>query len=142
MNARAHDAMKRTGTEDRWQLLADRGALERAVTNLVSNAIKFTPAGGTVDLEIARAGGELSIAVRDTGRGIPAADLPIIFEKYRRAREAVLTEGSGLGLFIVKAIVEGHGGSVAVDSAVEGGSTFTIRLPLEGVAAHEAGLCA
>jgi signal transduction histidine kinase len=123
-------------------VLADRGAMERAVTNLVSNAIKFTPAGGSVSLELARAETELRVSVGDTGRGIHPDDLPIIFDKYRRAREALLTEGSGLGLFIVKAIVEGHGGRIEVASAIGQGSMFTISLPLARAAAHDAGMCA
>jgi signal transduction histidine kinase len=127
---------------DHCEVLADRGAMERAVTNLVSNAIKFTPAGGSVSLELARAETELRVSVGDTGRGIHPDDLPIIFDKYRRAREALLTEGSGLGLFIVKAIVEGHGGRIEVASAIGQGSMFTISLPLARAAAHDAGMCA
>ncbi len=116
---------------DHPEVLADRIAMERAITNLVTNAIKFTTAGGTVVLELGGDPTALLISVTDTGRGIPPEDLPVIFDKYRRARESVLTEGSGLGLFIVKAIVEGHGGTIRVDSTVGRGSTFTIRLPID-----------
>ena len=129
-------------TVDHSEVLADRSAMERALTNLVSNAVKFTPTGGRVTLALTRTDSELVISVEDTGRGIHAEDLPIIFDKYRRAREAMLTEGSGLGLFIVKAIVDGHGGTVHVESTVGHGSTFTIRLPIEGVAHGESELCA
>jgi len=129
-------------TVDHSEVLADRSAMERALTNLVSNAVKFTPTGGRVTLALTRTDSELVISVEDTGRGIHAEDLPIIFDKYRRAREAILTEGSGLGLFIVKAIVDGHGGKVRVESTVGRGSTFTIHLPIEGVAHGESELCA
>jgi signal transduction histidine kinase len=115
---------------DHSDVLVDRTSMERALTNLVSNAIKFTPAGGAVLLELDRVGAEILVSVSDTGRGIHEEDIPVIFEKYRRARETTLTEGSGLGLFIVKAIVEAHGGAMDVQSTVGRGSTFTMRLPV------------
>jgi signal transduction histidine kinase len=117
--------------DDHSDVFVDRTSMERALTNLVSNAIKFTPAGGTVLLRIDRHDDALVVSVTDTGRGIPKEDLPFIFEKYRRAREIALTEGSGLGLFIVKAIVEAHGGRITAESEVGGGSTFTILLPID-----------
>jgi signal transduction histidine kinase len=122
--------LKLEPTDDHSDVLVDRTSMERALTNLVSNAIKFTPAGGAVHLELRRRGDEILVSVTDTGRGIPEEDIPVIFEKYRRARETTLTEGSGLGLFIVKAIVEAHGGSMEVESTVGRGSTFTMRLPV------------
>ncbi len=109
---------------------ADAAYMERALTNLVSNAIKFTPAGGVVVLRIGVETGWLHIAVRDTGGGIPRDELAVIFEKYKRGRDSAAVEGSGLGLFIVKSVVEGHGGTVEVESSVGVGSTFTVRLPL------------
>jgi len=69
------------------------------------------------------------VAVRDTGRGIPAHELPHLFEKYRRVRDKNRTEGTGLGLFIAKTIVEAHGGQIRVESAPGTGSTFTVLLP-------------
>jgi signal transduction histidine kinase len=116
---------------DHPEYCADRTSMERAITNLVSNAIKFTPPGGSVRLDLGQDGNSLLIRVADTGRGIPADELPAVFDKYRRARESALTEGSGLGLFIVKAIVEGHDGKVEVQSQPDLGSTFIIRLPLD-----------
>jgi signal transduction histidine kinase len=113
---------------------ADAAFVERALTNLVSNAIKFTPSGGTVVLRLAVEEGWLLIAVSDTGAGIPRDELASIFEKYRRGRDSAAVEGSGLGLFIVKSVVEGHGGTVEVESTVGAGSTFTIRLPLGAAA--------
>jgi two-component system sensor histidine kinase ResE len=125
--------LKLERTDDHSDVLVDRTSMERALTNLVSNAIKFTPAGGAVHLQLERRGDELLMSVTDTGRGIPEEDIPVIFEKYRRARETTLTEGSGLGLFIVKAIVEAHGGSMDVQSTVGRGSTFTMHLPVAAV---------
>jgi signal transduction histidine kinase len=104
--------------------------MERIVTNLVSNAIKFTPSGGSVGLETRSDGSAFSIRVTDTGRGIPADELPVVFGKFRRARESAFTEGSGLGLFIVKALVEGHGGRIEVESEIGKGTTFAIYLPV------------
>jgi signal transduction histidine kinase len=110
---------------------ADAAYVERALTNLVSNAIKFTPAGGVVVVRIFAETGWLAIAVCDTGTGIPPDELAVIFEKYRRGRDSAAVDGSGLGLFIVKSVVEGHGGRIDVESTVGSGSTFTVRLPLE-----------
>jgi signal transduction histidine kinase len=109
----------------------DPAYLERALTNLISNAIKFTPGGGLVTVRITQADGWLCIAVADTGAGIAPEDQALIFDKYKRGREAVSTEGSGLGLFIVRSVVEAHGGTIDVESEVGVGSTFTIRLPLD-----------
>jgi signal transduction histidine kinase len=111
-------------------VLAEEGSMDRIVTNLVSNAIKFTPPGGSIGLETQWEGSTFSIRVADTGRGIPADELPVVFGKFRRAREAAFTEGSGLGLFIVKALVEGHGGRIDVASEIGKGTTFTIHLPV------------
>jgi signal transduction histidine kinase len=110
---------------------ADVAYLERALTNLISNAIKFTPSGGVVTVHIDLADGWLCTAVTDSGTGIASDDLPLIFDKYKRGREAASTEGSGLGLFIVKSVVEAHGGTINVASEVGVGSTFTIRLPVD-----------
>jgi signal transduction histidine kinase len=110
-------------------VLAEEGAMDRIVTNLVSNAIKFTESG-SVGLETNWEGSTFTIRVTDTGRGIPADELPLVFGKFRRAREAAFTEGSGLGLFIVKALVEGHGGEITVESEIGKGTTFTIQLPV------------
>jgi signal transduction histidine kinase len=111
-------------------VLAEESSMERIVTNLVSNAIKFTPSGGSVGLETRSDGSAFSIRVTDTGRGIPADELPVVFGKFRRARESAFTEGSGLGLFIVKALVEGHGGRIEVESEIGKGTTFAIYLPV------------
>jgi len=94
--------------------------------------VKFTPDGGRVEVRLGREGGQVVLAVADTGVGIPAADRERIFERFFRTaiatRQAV--QGTGLGLTITKAIVEAHHGTIAVDSDEGRGSTFTVRLPL------------
>ncbi len=110
---------------------ADKGQLEQVFTNLVDNAIKFSPDGGRVLVSAAAAGGNVLLSVRDEGLGIPAEDLPRIFERFYRVDKARSRElgGTGLGLSIVKHIAEGHGGSVSVESSEGMGSTFTVSLP-------------
>jgi two-component system sensor histidine kinase ResE len=108
----------------------DRLQLERAVNNVIDNAIKHTPEGGTVDVVIERRHDAVAIVVRDDGPGIPADQIPHLFEKYASRPRNSRVEGSGLGLFIVKAIVEAHGGSVQLDSAIGLGTTATLQLPL------------
>ena len=110
-------------------VVADESQMERVVGNLVGNAIKYTPAGGVIQVTTGRHNGHVTVAVRDTGRGIPAHELPHLFEKYRRVRDKHRTEGTGLGLFIAKTIVEAHGGQIRVESAPGTGSTFTVLLP-------------
>jgi len=102
--------------------------LERVVANLLDNAIKYTPSGGRIRLTLATHPGELALAVEDNGPGIPPAELPLIFHKYRRVATLGI-EGSGLGLFIVKAIVDAHGGIVDAQSTLGLGTTVTVRLP-------------
>jgi signal transduction histidine kinase len=110
-------------------LVADEGQLRRVVANLLANAVKYTPNGGRVTVTAARDDRHVTIAFHDTGRGIPADEIPHLFEKYRRVREAKRTEGTGLGLFIAKTIVAAHGGDIRVESAPGLGSTFTLLLP-------------
>jgi len=108
--------------------LLDTVQMERAVSNVLDNAIRYTPPGGQVVAAIQRSGSQLVLTIRDDGPGIASEDLPAVFEKYhRRARRS--REGSGFGLFIVKAIVEGHGGQVAAASEPGRGTTITVRLP-------------
>ena len=109
---------------------ADRTRLEQAAANLIDNAVKYTPAGGRVDVEIGRTDSAALLLVRDTGPGIPADELPRIFDRLFRGDRSRAERGLGLGLSLVKAIVEAHGGTVAVDSSVGAGSTFTVTLPL------------
>ncbi len=108
----------------------DPAALERAVVNLVDNAIKFTPEGGSVDVSSRAEDGSVTIEVADTGAGIDRLDLPRVFERFFKADRARQRGGTGLGLAIVKHTVEAHGGSIGVDSQLGAGSTFRLRLPL------------
>lgn len=106
---------------------------ERAVANLVDNALKFCPAGGRITLSAAAADGQLEVAVADTGPGIPAPDLPHLFDRFYQSRASVAPAtgegGKGLGLAIVKRIAELHGGSVEVRSVVGEGTRVRLRLP-------------
>ncbi|MDE2275911.1 MAG: ATP-binding protein, partial [Burkholderiales bacterium] len=106
---------------------------ERALANLLDNALKFTPAGAAVTLTAERQGPRVHVAVRDEGAGIPAADLPHLFDRLYQSRDSVAPatseEGRGLGLAIVKRIAELHRGTVAVSSAPGAGTTVTLDLP-------------
>ncbi len=106
---------------------ADEEALTKVVLNLVGNAIKFTPNGGSVRVSVTDAATHVELAVRDNGPGIPAADVSRIFEPYQQAHRG--RKGSGLGLAIVKELVGAHGGSIGVDSEEGKGTCFTVRLP-------------
>jgi signal transduction histidine kinase len=109
----------------------DPQRIGQVVTNLVGNAIKFTPPGGRVDVSVAPNGEGARIDVADTGTGIDATELPRIFERFYRGSRAneARGSGSGLGLAIVRSIVDMHHGSIAVDSRLGSGSTFTVFLP-------------
>lgn len=109
-------------------VLADAERVQQVVTNLVHNAIKFTPPGGQVSISAATSGDEVVIAVRDTGVGIPAEDLPRIFERFYKADRARASGGTGLGLAIAKHIVQGHGGRIWAESVEGQGSTFYFTL--------------
>jgi signal transduction histidine kinase len=111
--------------------------IERVIANLLDNAIKYTSPGGSVRVSIARIGRDVVLAVSDNGPGIPPEELPRLWDKYRRQAASGRVGGSGLGLFIVKAIVEAHGGTVAIESRVGEGTTLTVRLPLGVGAAAE-----
>lgn len=114
----------------------DGRRLKQVVSNLVANALKFTPPGGRVEVTLDRTGGDACVRVHDTGRGIAPEALPTIFDRYSRAiddeHEVV---GSGLGLMIVKQAVEAHDGRVGVESTEGQGTTFWFRIPLEPSAA-------
>ena len=118
--------------ESQLAVTGDGMALRRAILNLTENAIKYTPAGGTVELALRRDDGFAVFAVRDSGMGIAAAELERIFDPFVRLDAARTREtgGAGLGLAIARSIVVAHGGTLTADSAVGAGSVFTIRLPL------------
>lgn len=108
----------------------DATRTERAVINLVQNAIKFTPPGGEVIVGATSSSEALEIYVRDTGVGIPSEELPRIFERFYKVDHSRASVGSGLGLALVKHAVEAQGGSVSVESHPGEGSTFTLSVPL------------
>jgi signal transduction histidine kinase len=106
----------------------DRARVEIALSNLIDNALKFTPAGGRVDVRVSSDAKATRFFVQDTGIGITADDKPRVFERFYRGSNQ-RTEGSGLGLAIVKSIAQAHGGSAFVESVAGAGSTFSIELP-------------
>jgi two-component system, chemotaxis family, sensor kinase Cph1 len=108
---------------------ADSRRISQVLSNLLGNAIKFTPESGTITLCAQPNDGALSITIGDTGRGIPPEDLPHIFDRYWRPKRSE-TEGTGLGLYIARGIVEAHGGQIWAESSPRG-ATFVFTLPLE-----------
>jgi heavy metal sensor kinase len=111
---------------------ADRIQIERLISNLLSNAVKYTPAGGRVCVRLRPEDGQARLEVEDTGQGIPASDLPHIFDRFYRVQSADLSpeQGLGLGLSFVAWIAKAHGGTVDVASEPGRGSCFTVRLPV------------
>jgi len=109
----------------------DRNLLEQGVMNLISNAIKYTPEGGSICVKAGIAGKAVEIAVEDSGVGIPEKALDLVFEKFTRIENSAGLEatGTGLGLPLAKFVAESHGGEVSVTSKVGVGSTFTLALP-------------
>ncbi len=118
---------------DQLQVNGDRDRLKQVLLNLVGNSIQYTPQGGEVFMSLAKVGGQARSLVGDTGLGIPAEDLPHIFERFYRAEKSRTrshTTGFGLGLSIAQWIVENHGGTIKVESKEGKGTTFAIWLPL------------
>ena len=115
------------------RLPVDRQRIREMLLNLVTNAIKYTPTGGTIDVSLAEQDTGVSLTVRDTGIGIAAGDLPHIFERFWRADPARSRTGdrpgTGLGLAITQWIAEAHGGSITVQSRPGRGTVFTVLLP-------------
>jgi signal transduction histidine kinase len=116
--------------EDVLNVMGNETQLRQVVGNLLENALKFTPAGGQISLDLARSVDEITLTVFDSGIGIPPEDLPHLFERFHRGRNVSEYGGNGLGLAIVKAIVDVHAGVVKVNSlGVNKGSTFIVTLP-------------
>ncbi|MFC4072710.1 ATP-binding protein [Actinoplanes subglobosus] len=128
--AKAKELTVTFDAEEGW-VRGDRTQLQRALRKLMENAIKFTPAGGSVDCHLTADARSVSVSVTDTGIGIPAEDVPGLFTPFHRAGNAMdqAVQGPGLGLAIVRDIVRDHGGTIAVQSVVGRGSTFTVTLP-------------
>jgi len=116
-------------------ILGDRSRLAQVLDNLVSNALKFTTSGGSVDVRLSSASGHAVLEVRDTGMGIAPGEQEQLFERFFRSSEATdrAIPGTGLGLAIVKAIVERHEGRIEVESATGNGTTMRVRLPVRAV---------
>ena len=110
---------------------ADRNRLRQVLANLVDNAVKYSPAGGRITLASRRVNGFIELTVTDTGMGIPENELPRIWDRLFRGDRSRSERGLGLGLSLVKAVVEAHGGSVAVTSTVGQGSAFSVRFPVQ-----------
>jgi len=113
-------------------ITADRTRLRQVLANLIENAVKYTPSGGRITIEALPADAWLTIAVADTGAGIAAEDLPHVWDRLYRGDASRSARGLGLGLSLVKAIVEAHGGRVSVASTLGQGSRFTVTLPARG----------
>jgi signal transduction histidine kinase len=109
--------------------------MAQLLDNLVSNALKFTPRGGRVEVRASEERGAVVIEVADTGTGIPAEQQEHLFERFFRTAEATkqAIQGTGLGLAISRAIVEAHGGEIGVESAEDVGTTFRVRFPQAAV---------
>jgi signal transduction histidine kinase len=110
------------------EIVADRTRLEQVAANLIDNAVKYTPRGGRVDVAVDVDGEWAVLRVTDTGPGIPVDELPRIWDRLFRGDTSRAERGLGLGLSLVKAIVEAHGGNVSVMSELGRGSTFEVRV--------------
>ncbi len=108
----------------------DRGQMDRVFINLIGNAIKFTPRSGRVSVQTSCPNGSLEVRISDTGPGIPHDQLPKLFRKYQRLSSAGQTDGTGLGLFIAKSMIDAHGGRVHAESSPKHGATFVVSLPV------------
>jgi len=116
---------------------ADREKLSQVLTNLLDNAVKFSPGGGTVTVEAHRRSGRVEVRIVDEGQGIPEAERERIFSKFHRTESSRGSGGAGLGLFIARGLVSAMGGRIWVDSVEGGGSSFAFELPLAPEPVHE-----
>jgi signal transduction histidine kinase len=132
-----HVSMHLTMGDDVPPLAADADRLRQVLLNVLTNSLKFTDTGGSIDVRVGAANGQAQVRVQDTGRGIEAAMLPHVFERFRQgsAADGAGRRGLGLGLTIARAIVELHGGTITIDSpGLNQGTTCTIDLPFEATA--------
>jgi len=116
--------------EESVRIAGDEEELKQLFLNIIDNAVKYTPEGGRIDIRLEKGGDDAVVAITDTGVGMSSADLAHIFDRFYRVHSAKPHYGFGLGLSIVKAIVDAHKGSIKVESAVGQGTTFIISLPL------------
>jgi two-component system, OmpR family, sensor histidine kinase BaeS len=115
-------------------VLGDADRLHQVAANLLSNAAKFTPAGGTVTVRVFSDVTDAVLEVSDTGPGIPESERDLVWDRFYRGSTARLADGSGIGLAVVKELVDAHGGTVSVEAADGGGACFVVRLPTAGMA--------
>jgi PAS domain S-box-containing protein len=108
----------------------DRSQMDRVFINLIGNAIKFTPRDGRIEIETSCPSRALEVRISDTGPGIPAEQLSQLFRRYQRLSPAGQSDGTGLGLFIAKSLVEAHGGRIRVETHPNAGATFVVSLPV------------
>ena len=140
LEAKRHD--QELSLELEWRLPSirgDRARIEQVLMNIMSNAIKYTPDGGKVDIFSGSAGGKVWVRIEDTGIGIPKEDLIRVFDRFYRVDKARSREsgGTGLGLSIAKEIITKHGGDIQIESTQGVGTSVTITLPVEGTDADE-----
>jgi signal transduction histidine kinase len=119
------------------RMVGDPKLLFQVFSNLLSNAIKYSPDGGIIAVDAALATDEVVVTVADHGIGIPESDLDRLFERYHRGSNVSGIVGTGVGLYLVKMVVDMHGGAVTVESKEGDGARFTIRLPRKPAAAAE-----
>src|SRR5207249_3318967 len=112
------------------QIYADPGLFERAVGNLLENALRFTAQHGSIHITLSKHNGHFEVAVSDTGSGIAPEHLPRVFDRFYRAESSRSSGGAGLGLALVKSIVDLHGGSATIQSDVGKGTTVTLIFPV------------
>lgn len=117
--------------DDPARVWVDQKRLERVITNLISNALKYSPADAPVTVRLALGAGELVLSVADRGPGLSPETIPRLFQRFYRADPTSRVEGMGLGLYIARLIVEAHGGRIWVESELGKGSTFLVALPLQ-----------
>jgi signal transduction histidine kinase len=117
------------------QVTGDRRRLQRVVSNILDNAVKYTPHGGIITVTIKSDEGDVRVSISDTGIGISESDLPHIFERFFRSDKSRSTSGNGLGLSLAMAIIRAHGGDITVTSSDQG-ATFTFLLPATPSSRH------
>jgi signal transduction histidine kinase len=121
-------SLAENGAQAHCETMGDENRLRQAVGNLLDNAVKYTPAGGRVEVAVTQAAGQVVVTVRDSGIGIPPEDLPRVWERLYRGDKSRSQRGLGLGLSLVLAIAHAHGGDCQVKSAPGSGSEFTLRI--------------
>jgi signal transduction histidine kinase len=118
------------------QMAGDPKLLFQAFSNLVSNAIKYSASGSAVEVSARQEAGMIVVTVKDNGIGIPASDMDQLFERYYRGSNVSGIVGTGVGLYLVRMVVEAHGGEVSVESIEGTGSRFSVRLPVRAAPKH------